>query len=192
MPSDFYGIPPATLTVNGADIEVREIRIAELKDGFSSTRLSIQANGVVIPAATNDGGMLMAGSDGGTQRHVAVDASGNLIVVLGGAGPTIGTTVLGSREAFVVLANADIFAADLTVPRDGVVNIEFITNTAGVFSLDLIRDTVTIVGELMSGATIQPDRWQSIMLPVQAADDLNLRISAGAIVTALISFQDKT
>lgn len=119
--------------------------------------------------------------------RLAVDA-----IIGGGGGATVGSQVLANVQEVAVLATADIFPAAAVAPRDGVILVEFITDTDANLSLDLVRAATSRSGALNDASVIKADRWQSFTFPVKAADAVNLHINVGAVVTAMISFQDKT
>lgn len=119
--------------------------------------------------------------------RLAVDA-----VIGGGGGATIGSVVLANVEEVAVLATADIFPAPAVAPRDGVILVEFVTDTQANLSLDLTRAATFRSAALNDASAIKADAWQSFTFPVKALDSVNLHINVNAFVTAMISFQDKT
>jgi hypothetical protein len=61
------------------------------QDGATGTRQSIKSDGAAISLAPDDGGLLIAGREGATQRHIRVNAAGELVV--SSTEPTPGTVV---------------------------------------------------------------------------------------------------
>ncbi len=175
-------------TLTAGEIQIGAV---ELDDGEGSTRAMIRPDTATIPATPNDAALSIAGRDdaGPTVRHIRVDSSGRLIVVGPGGAAAI-STVLANVEETVEVGGVDIFPSDAAVPRDGIVRLQFITDTAAVLSAKIIRNAVTRVGDIKEGATIQPDRWQEFFLSVKSGDAVNLRVSVGGTVTAMITFED--
>ena len=99
------------------------------------------------------------------------------------------TTVLDNVEETTEIADTDIFAADVTVPADGIVLIEFVTDTSLVLSVQLTRSATTRVAALNSGNSIAADSWFVFEFPVKSGDTINLQGDTGADVTAMLSFQ---
>ena len=155
--------------------------------GAGTTEVSVKTDGTTITA----GSLLIGGKDTvGEQQAVKTDTSGRLQIT-DENGAQLGSQDLANTEETAELANTDIFAADATAPRDGFVDIGFIGSGAGVWSLKLIRNAVTRVGELKDGLSIGADKWQAFSFPVRSGDDLNLRVDAAMTVTAMISFRDR-
>lgn len=169
-----------------------QIGAVELDDAATETRASIKPDAAVISASGQDGGIMIAGRDpvSGIQRHVRVDASGNLVTATA-AGAAGTTQILAEITSGQFGPSANIFASGAAIaPRAGVSTVEFLANEAEVLSLSLIRNATTRTGELNNGASIGSGRWQAFDFPVRSGDNLNLRLSASGTVTAMFSFRD--
>jgi hypothetical protein len=170
-----------------AELDAGDIQIGavELDDGEGSTRASIKPSGDAVGGVGNDGGLMVAGNNGGTQRHVAVDADGHVVV-------SQINTALQNVEEVAVLGGADFFTSPAVAPRDGVFLVEFVGDTAGVLSLEIVRDTTTRLGALEKGEDLVADAWYSWDFPCKSGDEANLQFSVDSQVTAMISFQEKS
>lgn len=155
--------------------------------GAGVTEVSVKPNGTAITA-----GSLLVGIEdtAGDQQSLKGDVNGRLQIT-DENGALLGSLSQVDVQETTELANVDIFPADGTAPRDGIIDIEFVGDLAGVWSLKLVRSAVTRVAELAAGASIAADLWQAFAFPVKAGDTYNLRVDAGMDVSAMISFRDR-
>jgi len=138
---------------------------------------------------------LGAGRDAttGVVRELSIDnATGRLRVdaLFAGVITVSDMTVLGNVEAVVRAANVGAFAAPIAMTADGVAIFEFVTDTAGIFSIAITRAGTPVTGTVLNGAVVQAGRWQSLEFPVRNADTVNISQSTGpATITAMLTLR---
>jgi hypothetical protein len=163
---------------------------SELHDNSTDLRADIKEDGDAPKSAGNPVGVTVSGWDGTNLYVLKTDNQGRII--LGAGAGSLVATVLQNVEETAELAGVDILPTPATAPADGVIFVEFITDTAAKLSLDLTRNAVNRIGDLNDGVAIAADQWQAFDFPVKSGDVINFQVDQDSTVTLMVSFQYKT